>query len=119
MHGEVKNKVATLAAKANGSAVNAIEEITGRVREVAAYLDAQASHIAEIVTQQLEREIHAATMSTTVTAKVQTLTAVEGMRRDVQAQFEQNCADALHREEESQHKVEQNCRAFTEAYRAA
>ena len=65
------------------------------------------SRIAETVTQQLEREIHAAAMSTATTAKIQTCVAVEGMCRDVQAQFEQNRADALRREEESQRKVEQ------------
>ena len=37
-------------------------------------------------------------MSTATTAKIQTCTAVEGMRRDVQARFEQNRADALRRE---------------------
>ena len=74
---------------------------------MAAYSEAQASRVVETVTQQLEREIHAAAMSTTVMAEIQTHTAIEGMCRDVQAQFEQNRADALRREEESQHKVEQ------------
>ena len=46
-------------------------------------------------------------MSTAVTAKIQTHIAVEGMRRDVQVQLEQNRMDALRRDEESQHKVEQ------------
>ena len=107
VRGEVESKVAMLAAKADASTAHAIEEIEGRVREVAAYSDAEASRVAETVTQQLEREIHAAATSTAVTVETQTRTAVEAMHRDVQAQFGQNRADALRREEESQHKVEQ------------
>ena len=68
---------------------------------MAAYLDAQASRIAEMITQQLEWEIHAVVMSTAATAEIRMRTIVEGMRRDVQAQFERNRADALRREEES------------------
>ena len=40
--------------------------------------------------------------SAAVTAEVQTRTAMEGMRRDVQAEIEQNHVDAQRRDEEQQ-----------------
>ena len=83
VRGEVESKVATLAAKADASTAHAVEEMMGRVQEVAAYSDAQASRVAKTITRQLEREIQAATTSTTTIAKIQMRTAVEGMRRDV------------------------------------
>ena len=63
--------------------------------------------VAEAVTQQLEREIEAVGMSIAATVEFQTRTAIEGMRRDVQAQTEQNCADAQRREEDTQKIVHQ------------
>ena len=39
VHGEVESRVATLVAQADASASRVVEEITGRVREVVAYLD--------------------------------------------------------------------------------
>ena len=71
VHGEVESRVAMLAAKANASTARVVEEITGCVREAAAYSDAQASRVAEPITQQLEREIHAAATSTAAMAKSQ------------------------------------------------
>ena len=58
------------------------------------------------VTQRLESEIVAAMTSTAATAEVTMRTVVEGIRRDIQEQIEQNHADALRREQEAQHKVE-------------
>ena len=101
VHGKVKSKVATLMAQANASTAHAVEEITGCVQEVAAYLDAQALRITTEVTQRLESEIVAAVTSTATTADVSTCTVVEEVRRDVQAQLEQNRADALCRGEEA------------------
>ena len=57
--GEVESKVATLAAKAGASTTHTVEEMTGCVWEVAPSSDAQVSHVAETVTQQLEWEIQA------------------------------------------------------------
>ena len=45
--------------------------------------------------------------STTTTAEVTTRTVVEGVRRDIQVQIEQNRVDDLRREQEAQHKVEE------------
>ena len=57
VHGEVESKVATMAAEADASAAHVVEEMMGHVWEVVAYSDAQASRVAETITQQLEREI--------------------------------------------------------------
>ena len=54
-----------------------------------------------------ESEIVAAATSTAMTTDVNTHIVVEEMRRDVQAQLEQTRADALRRDEEAQHRVEQ------------
>ena len=77
----------------------------GRIREIAAYLDTQALRVTLEVTQGLESEIQVATTSTTMTANINMCSVVEGVRRDVQAQLEQNRADTRHHEEETQHKV--------------
>ena len=45
--------------------------------------------------------------STAATAEAQTCTVVEGMRRDVQAQIEQNYMDAQHKDEETQRSMQQ------------
>ena len=65
------------------------------------------SCIAADVTQRLESEIVAAATSTAATAEVTMRTVVEGVRRDIQVQIEQNRADALWREQEAQHRVEE------------
>ena len=83
------------------------EEISSRVKEVVEYSDAQASRVAADVTQRLEQEIVAAATSTAATAEATMRTVVEGVRRDIQAQLEQNRADALRREQEAQHRVEE------------
>ena len=57
-----------------------VEEITGRVREVAAYSDVQPSRIAVEVTQRLESKIVAVATSTAMTTNVNTCTVVEGVR---------------------------------------
>ena len=46
-------------------------------------------------------------MSTAATAKIQTHTAVEGMRHDVKAQIDQNRADIQRRDEENQKTMQQ------------
>ena len=54
-----------------------------------------------------ESEIKVATMSTATTADINMCTIVEGVRRYVQAQLEQNRVDIRHCEEKTQHKVDQ------------
>ena len=51
VRGEVKSRVAKLAAAADASAARATEEIVSRVKQVVEYSDAQASCIATDVTQ--------------------------------------------------------------------
>ena len=102
---DVESRVAILAAAADASATCANEEIASRVRQVAEYSDAQASCIAAGVTQRLEKEIEVAATSTTMTAEVTMRTVMEGVRRDIQAQIEQNRADTLRREQEAQSRI--------------
>ena len=92
---DVESRVAVLAAAADVSATRTSEEIASRVRQVAEYSEAQALRVTAGVTQRLEQEIVAAATSTAATAEVTTRTAVEGVRRDIKAQIEQNRADAL------------------------
>ena len=63
--------------------------LSERVQQVAEHSQAQTSRVAVAVAQQLEKEIEAAATSTATTTEIQTHTAVEGMRRDVQAHIEQ------------------------------
>ena len=65
------------------------------------------SRIAAEVTQRLEQEIGAAASSTGATAEITTCIAVEGVRRDIQAQMDQNRTDALRREDEAQKRVQE------------
>ena len=67
----------------------------------------QTSRVAEVVTQQLEKEIEAAAMSTVVTAETQMRIIVEWMRRDVHTQIEQNRGGAQRRDEENQKTIQQ------------
>ena len=57
--------------------------------------------------QQLEKEITAAAMSTTATAEITMRTVVEGVRRDIQAQIDQNRADTLRTTDEAQRRLGQ------------
>ena len=95
VRGEVKSRIATLAAAADASTTRVVMEIAGQVEKVAAYSDVQVSRVTAEVTQRLEQEIGAAASSTVATAKITMRTAVEGVRRDIQAQLDQNRVDAL------------------------
>ena len=97
---EVESHVAQLAAAAEASAARTEERMTAEVKRVAAYSDAQASKAAAEVTARLGKEVQAAATSTAATAELTTRVAVEGVRRDIQAQLDANRADALQRSEE-------------------
>ena len=95
MHGEIESKVSLLAAKAAVSTAHIRDALSKCVGEVVVETEAKTSHVVGTVAQQLEKEIQAAALSTAATAEIMTRTVVEGMHRDVQAQIEQNRADAL------------------------
>ena len=107
MHGEVQSKVASLTARADASVAHAIEVLSRCVQEVAEHSQAQTSRIVVAAAQQLEKEIEAAATSTAMTTEIQTRTAVEGMRRDVQAQLDQTRADVQHRDAQNQKTMQQ------------
>ena len=102
MHGVVESRFAAILARADASAAHAVKVLSEHVQKSVAEIEAKTSRTVGTVVQQLEQEI-----ATAATAKITTRTAVEGMRRDVQAQIDQNRADTLHKIEEAQRKVEQ------------
>ena len=107
VHGEIESKVSSLEAQAATSTAHITDALSKRVGEVMAETEAKTSHVVGTVAQQLEKEIQAVALSTAATAETMTCTAVEGMRRDVQAQIEQNRADALRDSNAVQKKVDQ------------
>ena len=107
VHDVVENKLASLVVQAKASTAHITGVFSKRVEEMAAYSKVQTSRVAEVVTQQLEREIQAVATSTATTAEVQTCTVVEGMHREIQAQIKQNHANAQCRDEMTQRSVSQ------------
>ena len=96
VHGAVESRVAALSARADESTVHAMEFLTEQVRQTVAETEAKVSRTVGTIVQQLEKEITAAATSATAMAEVTTLTMVEGVRRDVQAQMDKNRVDTLH-----------------------
>ena len=92
-------------ARADASAAHAVEVLLGHVQEVGRHSEAQTLRVAEVVTQHLEKEIEAAVTSVATIAEVQTHTTMEGMRQNVQAQIEQNGADAQRGDGENQKTI--------------
>ena len=107
VHREIESKVSSLEVQAAASTAHITDVLSKCVGEVVAETEAKTSHVVGMVAQQLEKKIQAAASSTAATAKIMTCTAVEGMRRDVQAQIEQNRVDALRDSNAVQKKVDQ------------
>ena len=107
VHGAVESRVAALSAHANESTSHVVEVLTEQVQRTAAETEAKASQTVGTIVQQLEKEITAATTSTATTAELATRMIVEGVKRDVQAQIDQNRVDTLHKANEAQCKGEQ------------
>ena len=105
VQGEVASQAASLWAHADASTAHAVEVLSGCVQEVVMHSEAQASRVAKMVTRQLEGEIQAVVASATMNANINVRTMVEGMRREVQAQIEQNRVKAQRRDEETQQMV--------------
>ena len=104
---QVESRITTLAAAAETGTARVAAELGSQIQKVAEYTDAHTSRVAADVSQRLEKEINAAAMSTAATAEITTRTVVEGVRRDIQAQLDANCADALRREEEQRKRVQE------------
>ena len=102
---DVESCVATLVAASKVSAVRVAADVDAKVAKVAEDSDTRASHVAADVAAQLENEIQVAALSTAATAEIATRTAVKGARRDIQAQLEVYCADALRKSDETQAQV--------------
>ena len=107
--GTIRSQAASFSAQAEASAAKALRIMEGRVRQFAQESGVHTSRVAEEVTQRLEAEINAAATSTAATAQTQMREAVEVMRRELQAQMEQNLAESRLQGTESAGNYEQNC----------
>ena len=96
VHGKVESRVALLAAQAEASTAEFVGALSEHVKEVAVHYEAQTSCIVGSVLQQLEKEIEAVAVSTAVTSERNTSTAVDDVRKEVQAQLVQNRTDLEH-----------------------
>ena len=98
---DVERRVATLAAVSEENAARVAAEVESKMAKVAEYSDACVSHVAADVTARLEKDIQVAASSATATAEITARTAVEGARRDIQAQLDVYRADALRKSDET------------------
>ena len=80
--------MATFAQLADANASNTMGILTGRVEQVAVQTEAQMSRVATQVMQQLKKDIEAIAMSTAAMVEITTRVVVEGVRHNVQAQFQ-------------------------------
>ena len=103
--GTIRSQAASLSAHAEASAAKAVEVMEGRVQQLAHESGVHTSCVAEEVTQRLEAEINTAATSTAATAQTQMREAVDVMRRELQAQMEQNLAESRRKEQEAQETV--------------
>ena len=92
--GTIRSQAASFSSQVEASAAKAVEVMEGRVQQLAHESGVHTSRVAEEVTQRLEAEINAAATSTAATAQTQMREAVDVMRRELQAQMEQNLADS-------------------------
>ena len=103
--GMIRSQAASFSAQAEASAAKAVEVMEGRIQQLAHELGVHMSCVAEEVTQRLEAEINAAATSTAAMAQTQMREAVDVMRRELQAQMEQNLAESCRREQKAQETV--------------
>ena len=94
VRGEVSSRMAKVAQRSDVSVSNVADALTGRVQQVAAHFEAHTSHAVGQVAQQLEKEVQAVATSTAATAEKTTRAAMDDIRRDFQAQFEQTRAES-------------------------
>ena len=104
---DVERRVARLAATSEENAARVAADVESKISKVAEYSDARASHVAADVTARLEKDIQVAASSATATAEITARTAVEGARRDIQAQLDVYRADALRKSDETQAQVQE------------
>ena len=76
--------------------------LSERVKAVAEHSEAQTSHVAGVVTQQLEKGLEAVATSAAMSSEQNTCAAVEEMQKEVQTQLEQNRVDWQRHNEETQ-----------------
>ena len=77
------------------------------MQQVTAQFEAHTSHAVGQVAQQLEQDVKAIAMSTAAMAEKSTRAAVEDVRRELQAQFDQTRAELQRKEEDTRRQVDQ------------
>ena len=90
VHGKVESMVASLAAQAKASTAHIADALSKCMSKVAADMEAKTSCAIGAIAQQLEREIEAVVVSTTVMSEQRMRLAVDGLRTETQAQLFQN-----------------------------
>ena len=103
---QVESRMMEFSRQAEISASSAKGEMVEQLERVVAQTEAQTSHTAARVVHQLEQDIQVAASSATATSENLTRAAVADVRRDIQAQLEQNRADSQRRDAESKVKVD-------------
>ena len=98
----LQTQTASFSTQVEASAKRAVEVMEGRVQQLVLHTEAQMSPIAEEVTQRLECEIDAATMSAAMMGEVKSRDVMELMRHELQAQMEQNLGESHLHEENAQ-----------------
>ena len=93
MHGEVESRVALLVAQAKASTTHIADVLSKLMSKVAADTQAKTSRAVGTIAQQLEREIEAAAVSTTVMSEQRMRSAVDGLHAEIRTQISQNRAD--------------------------
>ena len=107
VHDEVSSKIAEVAKRSDVSVSNVTDVLMGKVQQVAAQFKAQTLHAVGQVARQLEQDVKAVATGTAATAEHSTRAAVENVRREFQAQFDQTRADSQRKEEETKRQVDQ------------
>ena len=83
----IQSQVASFSTQAKLSTAKVVEVMEMRVQQLVAHTDVQMSCITTEVTQQLESEIDATVMSMAAMASLHMRKAIEGMRRNLQAEL--------------------------------
>ena len=108
MHGAVESRVAALLARADESTVHAVEVLSEQVQRTAAETEAKMHcELLESSSNSWRKRLQRLRRAPLAMAEITTRTVVEGLRRDVQAQIDQNRADNLRKTDEAQRRLAQ------------
>ena len=84
----VEEEMAQIRARADASASTVAHELSNKIDQVAAGAEQIASRVIGDTSRQLESGLRAVTTSTAATAEITARTAIEGVRQEMQSQFD-------------------------------